>query len=166
METLSKDIRRQLALKLSPPDLINFCLTSKENNEEICNSKDFWRQKLSIDYPEFFRYYQVNNLTLSNPKNTYIRKFTGISREIESIVKHYFSKNKSKEMYDRIYKFYVHLRNPSTNYEKDYQTYFGNFINNFENMFQTELVADEYEFKRELALVMYDLLKKDYIQGC
>ena len=84
MEGLPKDIVIKLALELSPPDLINFCLVDKKFN--ICDNKDFWRQKIQIDYPYVFEYYSRQNRPLANPKNTYIRKFTEVFRAIEKSI--------------------------------------------------------------------------------
>lgn len=39
MEKLPKDVVSEMALNLSQPDLINFCLTSTKQNKEICNNK-------------------------------------------------------------------------------------------------------------------------------
>jgi hypothetical protein len=102
---LPKDIQIKLALELSPKDLINLCLASKGTYEKICDSKDFWRQKLQKDYPKLFYYYQKQNKILLNPKNTYIRKFTEISKEIENYVSKYFP-NDQEEMYNEIYHAY------------------------------------------------------------
>jgi hypothetical protein len=86
MDTLPNDIKRVVALELSPPDLIKFCLTNKNTNNAICKSNDFWRQKLMIDYPQVFDYYVRNKMIIKNPKNLYIRKFTEVYRMIENFV--------------------------------------------------------------------------------
>ena len=62
METLPKDVKRKLALNLSPPDLIRFCATSVDLHADICKSDEFWRLKLEKDYPKMFRYYQKHNM--------------------------------------------------------------------------------------------------------
>jgi len=82
---LTKDIQRKIALELSPVDLINFCVTNKTFNASICNSKEFWIQKLEIDYPEeLLPIYQGKKI--DNPKSIYIKRFTEISNEIEKII--------------------------------------------------------------------------------
>ena len=89
MEKLPKDLRRRLALELSPSDLIRFCVSEKKMYEEICNSKEFWREKIHRDFPEVFTYFQRHKMILSNPKNTYIRKFTEVSKMIDDFIKDY-----------------------------------------------------------------------------
>lgn len=86
MDSLPNDIKRVVALELSPPDLIKFCLTNKNTNNAVCNSNDFWRQKLMIDYPQVFDYYVRNKMIIKNPKNLYIRKFTEVYSMIENFV--------------------------------------------------------------------------------
>lgn len=49
---MSGDVSRSIGLRLSPPDLINYCLVNKETLKNVCNSREFWIKKLSIDYPE------------------------------------------------------------------------------------------------------------------
>ena len=86
METLPKDVRMEIALDLSPPDLIRFCTTETKQNKEICESETFWRQKLEKDYPEELLYFYDNNIPVNNPKKLYIDKFTFLSSEIENYV--------------------------------------------------------------------------------
>ena len=84
METLPLDLRRKIALNLSPKELIELCLSSKEVfYKGICQDDQFWRLKVEYDYPEVMEYFQKNNLVLKNPKNTYIRVFSKISKLIE-----------------------------------------------------------------------------------
>ena len=84
METLPLDLRRKIALKLSPKELIELCLSSKEVfYKGICKDDEFWRLKVEYDYPEVMEYFRKSNLILKNPKNTYIRVFSQISKLIE-----------------------------------------------------------------------------------
>ena len=148
METLSKDLKRELALKLSPPDLINFCLSNKGLNKEICDSKDFWRQKLIIDYPKVFNYYNDNKLIIINPKNLYIRKSTEVFRMIEKFVKEEFGAEKEREREEIIYNLYQEtLKN--------------------ENMLVSKIkllrlkFVDEKDFNERLYHLIMKLIRKD-----
>jgi hypothetical protein len=121
MENLPKDIRRKLALELKPHDLINFCLLNKKTNADVCDSDEFWRLKLSMDYPLVFNYYQRHNLILKNPKNTYIRKFTDISRELEKFVDEYFPTDKRLHIEEllnlyELYKIWIYTNKNHKNY--------------------------------------------------
>ena len=80
METLPKDVAIEMALNLSPADLIRFCSASKAQNR-ICNSNDFWRRKLEKDYPEVLKSKDV----IANPKELYIQKFTYVSGSLERL---------------------------------------------------------------------------------
>jgi len=140
MENISKDIRRKIALELSPHDLIKFCLAEKKLNEEICNSKDFWRQKLIRDYPLVFTYYQKNNLILKNPKNTYIRKFTEITKEVEKFINKIVNNkflNKNPKMYDDLIETYYLFKNTDSNKIKD------EVVEKFMNKYELKYVGNE-----------------------
>jgi len=52
MESLPADIIRKTALELSPRDIISLCLTKKEFAKAVCNSNEFWRNKILTDYPK------------------------------------------------------------------------------------------------------------------
>jgi hypothetical protein len=52
MESLPTDIIRKTALELSPRDIISLCLTKKEFAKVVCNSNEFWRNKILTDYPK------------------------------------------------------------------------------------------------------------------
>ena len=118
MESLPKDVAIEMALNLSPPDLINFCSASKAQNR-ICNSNDFWRRKLDKDYPGDF----APGTVLKNAKELYIKRFTYVSRRIEefmeNIIREAFPKNFSrflnpeykKELYLKLYKLYEMVKN-------------------------------------------------------
>ncbi len=105
MEKLPKDLKRRLALELSPSDLIRFCVSEKKMYEDICNSKEFWREKIARDFPEVFTYFQRHKMILSNPKKTYIRKFTEVSKLIDEFLKAY-PENIRAVLYNDIYDIY------------------------------------------------------------
>lgn len=123
METLPKDVRIELAMNLSPPDLINFCATEKKQSLEICASKDFWRKKLEKDYPEEFLDFYAMGQPIANPKDVYIRRFTEISRRIEEFIPEflqkffgnpfvkYLGKDYKKDLYNSIFSLYQELSN-------------------------------------------------------
>jgi hypothetical protein len=123
METLPKDVRMELAMNLSPPDLINFCATEKKQSLEICGSKDFWRRKLEKDYPEEFLDFYEYGTPIPNPKDTYIRRFTETSKRIEEFIPEflqkffgvlfvkYLGKDYRKDLYDTIFSIYQELSN-------------------------------------------------------
>ena len=118
MESLPKDVAIEMALNLSPPDLVRLCSTSKSQNR-ICNLNDFWRRKLDKDYPGDF----APGTILTNAKELYIKRFTYISRRIEelmeNILRDAFPKNFSrflnaeykKELYLKLYKLYEMVKN-------------------------------------------------------
>ena len=94
MESLPKDVVQEMALNLSPADLIEFCTSSKKYNKILCESETFWRRKLEKDYPEVV--YQVQHKIggdvsivvkrIKNPKELYINKFKHISQELEEAI--------------------------------------------------------------------------------
>ena len=130
MEKLPKDVVQEMALELAPPDLIEFCLSSKQHNKIICQSEVFWRRKLERDYPETI--YNVNftegkEMTItkkhiSNPKAFYINKFTHISGILEELMKnmidrfygdqfhHFFNETYKSKLFKSLYKTYEELR--------------------------------------------------------
>jgi len=105
MESLPLDLRRKIALDLSPKELIELCLASKEVfYKGICQDNEFWRLKIEYDYPEVIEYFRKNNLILRNPKNTYIRVFSKISEIVEK-------KSKNKEgLYEFLFSTYNIMR--------------------------------------------------------
>ena len=105
MEKLPKDLKRKLALELSPVDLITFCASNRELNRDICESKEFWRLKLEVDYPEVIPYFKKYGKPLIDPKKTYIRKFTEVSKLIDKFVAKY-PENLRRRMYNDIYDLY------------------------------------------------------------
>jgi len=101
-QSLPLDLRRKIALDLSPTELIKLCLSSKEVfYKGICNNDEFWRLKIEHDYPEIIDYFRKNNLILRNPKNTYIRTFSRISEIIEKL---------DKNGYDKLLSLYNEMR--------------------------------------------------------
>ena len=125
MQTLPKDVTIEMALNLSPPDLVSFCSASKTQNR-VCNSDDFWRRKLQRDYPEKFLE------GIKNPKEIYIKKFTYVSRRIEKllieVIRESFPENFYKfltteykdELYTRLYKIYEMMKNEEIEGQEEY----------------------------------------------
>ena len=90
IKDLPLDIRRKISLDLSPGDLVSLCVSSKDVfYKGICNDNKFWRLKIENDYPEIMEYYRKSNLILKNPKNTYIRTFSKISKIFEDEIKRF-----------------------------------------------------------------------------
>jgi hypothetical protein len=120
METLPKDIRFEIAMNLSPPDLINLCLSEKKQSQEICASKDFWRRKLEKDYPEEFLDFYEKGIPVRDPKSTYITRFTEISKSFEEFIPEfirdnfgtlskYLNKQYEKDLYVALFKIYTEI---------------------------------------------------------
>ena len=114
METLPKDISREMALNLSPADIVNFCSTNKKFNKEICDSNDFWRRKLEKDYPE-----EMKNIgEIKNPKNVYMKRSQYIFKLIEDFIPKmienefgdfaiYLNDEYKKDLFKALYKMYL-----------------------------------------------------------
>ena len=125
METLPKDVAIEMALNLSPPDLINFCAASKIQNR-VCNSNDFWRRKIHKDYPETI------GQVIENPKEFYIQKFTYVSRNLEKLQEmiiaksfpfrfsKYLTNEYRKDMYFSLYLIYEMVKNKQKDKEGEY----------------------------------------------
>lgn len=120
METLPKDVRFEIAMNLSPPDLINLCLSEKKQNIEVCASKDFWRRKLEKDYPEEFIEFYMKGIPVANPKSIYVNRFTEISRAIEKFIPQfikinfgptskYLNEQYNKDVYSALFKIYTEI---------------------------------------------------------
>ena len=134
MENLPKDVAIEMALNLSPVDLISLCSSSKTQNR-ICNSNNFWRRKLDRDYPGDF----ASGTILTNPKELYIKRFTYVSRKIEefmeNIIKEAFPENFSrflnteyrKELYLKLYKLYEMVKNEEYKDEGEEEQYRGQY---------------------------------------
>lgn len=177
MNDLPADVKRLMALKLSAPDLINFCLTDKNTNKSVCDSNDFWRQKLIMDYPHIFDYYTRNKMVIKNPKNLYIRKFTEVYRMIEKFVDDEFVSGKHKtddhEAIISVYKIKPEIKD---DLQKTIYSFYNDYVN-FPNIDLSYLRYDgrltdlvkKYElryfttkdFEDSLTLLIYKLLKKD-----
>jgi len=117
MDTLPKDVISEMALNLSPPDLISFCASSKKQNKIICQSETFWRRKLEKDYPEEYLDFYETGIPIKNPRQVYINRFTFISREIENFVdefieivfpnfKNFLNKEYKYQLFKAIYSIY------------------------------------------------------------
>ena len=134
-QSLPLDLRRKIALDLSPTELIKLCLSSKEVfYKGICNNDEFWRLKIEYDYPEIIDYFRKNNLILRNPKNTYIRTFSRISEIIEKLVK--------KENYDKLLSLYNEMRT-ETPYKNEKE-----FNKAFERLYQKIYGKNDYQKMR------------------
>ena len=110
MEKLPKDLKRKLALELSPQDLIVFCSSNRELNRDICESKEFWRLKLDRDYPEVFPYFRKYGKVLVDPKRTYIKKFRELSQPIDEFVNRY-PEAWRRRLHNDIYDLYERNKN-------------------------------------------------------
>ena len=130
MESLPKDVLQEMALNLSPVDLIKFCASSQRNNKILCESETFWRRKLEKDYPE--EVYDVRRdlnggLTIvvkriQSPKEIYIRKFKRISQELEETIEkvirqfypasfqNYFTQQYKTDFLKALYKTYEEIQ--------------------------------------------------------
>lgn len=140
MEKLPKDLKRKLALELSPSDLISFCASNRKLNQDICESKEFWRLKLEMDYPETIPYFRKYGKPLVNPKNTYIRKFREISKPIDDFVNKY-PVNLRHVLYNDIYDTYQKNKNRHNEIDigKAFKEYFTNI--DARRDFETEVSA-------------------------
>ncbi len=111
MENLPKEIKIKIALELSPKDLIEMCLSSKEVfYKSLCGDDEFWRIKLFSDYPEVKAYYKNSNLKIKNPKNLYIRLFSSIAKNIEDKYKDMVKDHDRKTVFNFIYNLYNEIR--------------------------------------------------------
>ena len=108
---LPLDIQRKIALELEPYDLISFCAANKTTNQAICNADVFWRLKLQKDFPELFNYFQVNNMVLKSPKNTYMRTFIKLSELIEQHSEGLYIPRHNSNIHDIINIFDINVRN-------------------------------------------------------
>ena len=52
MEKASKDILFTIALELSLPELLNWCLSSKRVNQKVCQNRNVWISKLKRDFSD------------------------------------------------------------------------------------------------------------------
>ena len=58
-----------IAIQLSLPDLLNFCLTNKKNLN-VCKTDRVWNYKLQKDFPEY-----NNNFNKNKEYNTKEKKY-------------------------------------------------------------------------------------------
>lgn len=177
METLPNDIKRLVALELSPSDLIKFCLTDKNTNNAVCNSNDFWRRKLMIDYPLVFDYYVRNKMIIKNPKNLYIRKFTEVYIMIEKFVDEefvlgeYLTDEHEKlfiEMKDDlkkiIYSTYDEILKLYPNNLKTVSEYKNSILNRINLKYRLRYF-DSLDFSKKLDKLLFKILNKDQMYG-
>ena len=167
MNKLPKDVKMNIALELSPPHLIQFCLSNKGNN--ICNSKHFWRRKLEKDYG-----IDVSSNIIEDPKKLYIEKFTYVSREIERIVQalldsefsgfqKYLNDSFKKDLYTNFMDTYLRISEDKNNFELENSE-------NGEDDFVSIFLDDEHEGYRDgiitdiADIALPDLLQDDYYQ--
>ena len=165
---LPTDIQRKIALELEPYDLVSFCAVNKDTNKEICNSDIFWRLKIERDFPEIFRYFQVNKLVLRNPKTTYMRNFIELSeyidKQVDNIREIYFKtngtvQNPSKELgveisnkvYKVIYDTLSDYRKMYNYTPRKYSSYNVRDFNSIKNMVNRNIVKHNlYELDTKL----------------
>ena len=113
METIPSDLKRKIALELSPKELINLCLTKDVFYSEICGDKQFWRLKLFHDYPEIEPYFE--KVVLVNPKNTYIRIFSKTAKAIEDVIPKEITSSQKKALFNILYDLYNQIRRNKPN---------------------------------------------------
>ena len=144
METLPKDVAIEMALNLSPADVIRFCSASKAQNR-ICNSRDFWRRKLEKDYPEVLK-----SEDIENPKELYIQKFTYISRSLERLQEKiitrsfpykfskYLTDEYRKDLYFSLYLIYEMVKN-----NKDEDDEYSYVVEQLDDLIPLEILQSE-----------------------
>jgi hypothetical protein len=154
MESLGSDVQRKIALELSPVELVNLCSSNKVFNKNICNSYDFWIQKLKIDYPEEFLDVYEKGIKLENPKALYIFRFTEVAKEIEKFIPEFinyvfgkefikfFNEDYKKKLFKTIYSIYERLEKlDETGIDKDS----GEYIRKSDNIiFDILLLGPKY----------------------
>ena len=79
---LSKDTLFLLALDLGLPDILNLCKSFKRANKFICENPEFWRKKISIEFPN------LDYDRKDDPKQLYLKLDTLLSDfpEFENIL--------------------------------------------------------------------------------
>lgn len=97
MDKLPPDILRKIVMNFRPYDLLEFCLVSSTMNKSVCNSHDFWVEKLRVDFPLVIEFLTRNNLRLNDPKNTYYRYYLKLTLGIENIVNTYVDKISNRD---------------------------------------------------------------------
>ena len=119
MNEIPTEIEIKIALKLTPFELLNFCLTERKRFQDIWQSKWFWRQKLEEDYPEEFLEFYTEQLPIkrirkNKYKERYIERYTEFPREIRNFYKEFvikvFGKNFSlylNPQYFKDFEFFI-----------------------------------------------------------
>jgi hypothetical protein len=51
MNSLNRDVIRQIALNLNIEDIYSLCLTSTLFNKNICNEDNFWYERIRLEFP-------------------------------------------------------------------------------------------------------------------
>lgn len=164
MEILPNDVKRVIALKLPVTDLKKFCLTNKNINNVVFESKDFWRQKLIKDYPRIFDYFVRNKMIIGNPKNLYMRKYTEGFSLVNNFLEKYDLKNVNKEEIAKtIYSIY-----------NDYSKIFPNGIDDDAKISYNNIILyishnlryrfrNSNEFLQDLRILTAKLINKDHM---
>ena len=123
MQSLGKDLRMEIALNLSPPDLVRLCATNKRENNELCSSDIFWRKKLEKDYPQEMHELKNSKIFVRYPKNLYMKRFATVSSKIEKFISvfinynfgadfvEYLSKEYKQKLFDGFYSGYNAVKN-------------------------------------------------------
>jgi hypothetical protein len=107
-EKLDKNLLRLLAIDLDIPSLIKFCKTNKRINKEVCESKDFWRNKLHKEFPN----------TIGKFSKDFKRIYFSLLNK--EVIKYYIFISAQNEEYGNIPKIYDYIkRTPLT--EEDYE---------------------------------------------
>jgi len=117
MNTLPRDLTEEIALKLSPADLVNLCSTNTTYNKLLCNSNTFWIKKLYHDYPDETK--EIGNIPIPNAKNIYMKRFLYVTEKIEKFMEKfieiiwepynfakYLNDKYKKDLYDALYNIY------------------------------------------------------------
>jgi len=89
MDKLPPDLLRKIVTDFRPYELLEFCLVSSPLNDAVCNSHDFWVQRLELDFPYVIEFFSQNNLRLNDPKGTYSKFYTKLTLGIENVANTY-----------------------------------------------------------------------------
>jgi len=148
------DIKRQIALKLHPSDVIKLCKLSSEYNNDICNNNDFWRLKLQLDFPTRFNLLTSQGIVFKNPKATYIREFLAISTEIDKFLDNINIKTSDKNRKPVFDKIYSKIDESYDTYNEKFSTTFAEWI--YENIFnnKTKLIRQYHGIVNNFSLII------------
>ena len=130
MESLPKDVAIEIALNLSPADLIRFCSASKAQNR-ICNSNDFWRRKLNKDYPE------TKDKIIEYPREVYIYKFT-YAKSFPYKFSKYLTDQYRKDLYFSLNLIYEMVKN-----NKDKEDEYTYVVEQLDDLIPLEILQSE-----------------------